>query len=125
MRKLFRSASLVFVLIALFFLTISAGDVCFAKSPKHHKKLLTSNHYVPNETIAPGFDDGQVFLLHVREKVSKKIAEDFESWDAEGNVVLFVHGATIASVVLFDADYKSYNWMAYLVRPTWTYLPWR
>jgi len=114
MRKLFRSTTLVFIL-AVFFLTLSAAEVCFAKSPKHNQKhLLTANHYVPNETIAPGFDDGQVFLLHVREKVSKKIAEDFENWDAEGNVVLFVHGATIPSVVLFDADYKTYNWMAYL-----------
>ncbi len=75
------------------------------------QRILTVDHYVANESIAPTIA-GQTVQLYVRERV--KPATLLRGNPPDDRVVLFVHGAGTPAEVAFDVPYADYSWMAYL-----------
>jgi pimeloyl-ACP methyl ester carboxylesterase len=77
------------------------------------EQILAIDHLVSHVSTAPA-TSGQVVQLYVRERVQAGVALTSPSFAKR--VVLFVHGATIPSEVVFDAQYQDYSWMAYLAQ---------
>ena len=77
------------------------------------EQILLIDHFVPHVSTAPS-TRGETVQLYVRERVQAGAALTSPSF--EHRVVLFVHGATIPSEVVFDAEYQDYSWMKYLAQ---------
>jgi pimeloyl-ACP methyl ester carboxylesterase len=95
--------------IGAFVLLLSAS----AASGQDGSHLLSVDHYVRVKSTAPDIA-GQTAQIYVREVVLPGTA--LRGRAAEGNVVLFVHGAGTPAEVSFDVPYKDYSWMGYLAR---------
>lgn len=68
--------------------------------------LRTTDYLVPHISTVPA-NAGKYVELFVREKVQKSLASTRPA-------VLFLGGATISAVPLFDLQYENYSWMEYL-----------
>ncbi len=72
---------------------------------------VSVDHYVTRVSELPAID-GQRVALYVRERTLPGTIARGDV--AEGQVVLFVHGAGTPAEVAFDPSYEDYSWMAYL-----------
>lgn len=72
--------------------------------------LTRTDHYVPVKSTVPTMQ-GQTGLLYVRH-VSRSGSGVVD--EADGKVVLFIHGAGTPAEVGFDVPVQGYSWMGYL-----------
>ena len=97
--------------IAAVILVAAVQGCASAPSSSASAALVTTDHFVPHvSTLQP--IKGQRVGLFVRQKAPANLMQP--GADMTGQVVLFVHGATVPTVPDFDLDHKDYNWMAYL-----------
>jgi pimeloyl-ACP methyl ester carboxylesterase len=75
-------------------------------------EVLRLRHQVLNDSQVPGYE-GQTFQLAVYERIRADLEAD-PGWNAEGRVVLFIHGAGYAGEPIFDLDVEGYSFMAHL-----------
>lgn len=81
-----RVASVALMTLALSMMSHGSGT---AQTPPDATEVLSIDHYVTVESIAPSME-GEVAQIYVRERAVP--ATVFRSFDLEGRVVLFVHG---------------------------------
>lgn len=100
-----RVASVALMTLALSMMSHGSGT---AQTPPDATEVLSIDHYVTVESIAPSME-GEVAQIYVRERAVP--ATVFRSFDLEGRVVLFVHGGGTPAEVAFDVPYEGYSWM--------------
>ena len=93
-------------------LSDSTNKVRQASAYAQDISILTIDHTVEHITTVPGFE-GNLYELSLRERIISSLAEQ-PDWDAEGKVVLMVHGFSVPGTVVFDLNYEEYSWLAYL-----------
>jgi pimeloyl-ACP methyl ester carboxylesterase len=94
---------------------LAGGDDESSGRDRDDERILSIDHYVNHVSTIPA-TAGHHVQLFVRERVRGGVEDLGRDTEANGSVVLFIHGGTYPSVADYDLDFKNYNFMAYLAR---------
>ncbi len=94
---------------------LADGDDESSGRDRDDERILSIDHYVNHVSTIPA-TAGHHVQLFVRERVRGGVEDLGRDTEANGSVVLFIHGGTYPSVPDYDLDFKNYNFMAYLAR---------
>ena len=77
-------------------------------------QIETVDRFVPHVSTVPANEGIQVGI-YLHEKIEASLKTQIAAGaPAQGKVVLFIHGVSVASAPAFDLPYKDYSWMEFL-----------
>src|SRR5260370_29334692 len=94
---------------------LAGGDDESSGRDRDDERILSTDPSVNHVSTIPA-TAGHHVQLFVRERVRGGVEDLGRDTEANGSVVLFIHGGTYPSVADYDLDFKNYNFMAYLAR---------
>ena len=77
-------------------------------------QIETVDRFVPHVSTVPA-NEGMQVGIYLHEKIEASLKTQIAAGaPAQGKVVLFIHGVSVASAPAFDLPYKDYSWMEFL-----------
>ena len=77
-------------------------------------QIETVDRFVPHVSTVPA-NEGMQVGIYLHEKIEASLKTQIAAGAlAQGKVVLFIHGVSVASAPAFDLPYKDYSWMEFL-----------